>query len=109
MANDIFVRIGISLVNPICVVPPDYLHIKLLQGLNFMFAKNGSSLLLFHLCVGSIPTGQLLSNRLILEELQYDRDLLAQQSVSIYKKSNANQQLIYHEIMDASQYYSGGY
>ncbi|KAM0859113.1 hypothetical protein ACQ4PT_047400 [Festuca glaucescens] len=101
MADDILIRIEASLGNSGGAIPSDYLHTQLLQELNLMFAKNGSMLSSFNLTVGPIPAGQILGNRLILEELQYDRNILAAESISLKSRLNGEQTLIYTEIMDA--------
>jgi hypothetical protein len=75
MADDISVRIGLSLGDMRYPIPPDYLHAQLLQDLALMFGKNGYSLSSFNLTSGALPTGRLLGNILLLEELQYDKNI----------------------------------
>jgi hypothetical protein len=100
MADDIALRIGRSMGDAKFVVPPDYLHVQLLQDLTLMFGKNGYSLSSFNLTSGSLPTARLLGNRLLLEELQYDKNMLKEQSHLLCGKLNADQRTIYREIMN---------
>jgi hypothetical protein len=54
------------------VIPSEYLYGQLLQKLYIMFGRNGYSLTPFIISTNSICSGRLLSNRLILEEMQYE-------------------------------------
>jgi hypothetical protein len=54
------------------VIPSEYLYGQLLQKLSIIFGRNGYSLTPSKISTNSICSGRLLSNRLILEEMQYE-------------------------------------
>ncbi|KAM0915483.1 hypothetical protein ACQ4PT_010818 [Festuca glaucescens] len=84
MADDIAFQIARSLNDTVQAIPSEYLHIQLLHELSVMFGKNGYSLSSFGISTESIRTGRLLGNRLILEELQYDRNELREMASSFH-------------------------
>ncbi|KAM0844935.1 hypothetical protein ACQ4PT_056727 [Festuca glaucescens] len=108
MADDIAFQIARSLNDTIQAIPSEYLHIQLLHELSVMFAKNGYSLSSFGISTESITTGRSLGNRLILEELQYDRNELRNMASSFHGRLNGDQLSIYNQIMFAALNSAGG-
>ncbi|XP_071675707.1 uncharacterized protein [Lolium perenne] len=82
-------------------IPTEYLYARLLQELSIMFGKNGYSLQSFNISTDSILSGRSLGNRLLLEEMQYDRYALTDQAASLCSKLNQEQIGIYEQIMAA--------
>ncbi|KAM0863479.1 hypothetical protein ACQ4PT_044573 [Festuca glaucescens] len=108
MADDIAFQIARSLNDTIQAIPSEYLHIQLLHELSVMFGKNGYSLSSFGISTESITTGRSLGNRLILEELQYDRNELRNMASSFHGRLNGDQLSIYNQIMFAALNSAGG-
>ena len=48
-----------------------------------------------------IPSGRLLGNRQVLEEMQYDRNALREQSLSLRGRLNEDQLVMYEEVIDS--------
>ena len=99
MADDISLRVGRSLGDSRDVIPSDYLYVQLIQELTLLFGRNDHSFSSFNLTTVPIPSGRLLGNRLVLEEMQHDRNSLQQQSIYLKGRLNENQHSIYEEIM----------
>lgn len=108
MSDDIAFQIARSLNDTVQAIPSEYLHIQLLHELSVMFGRNGYSLSYFGISTESIHTGRLLGNRLILEELQYDRKELREMASSFHARLNEDQLCIYNQIMNAALNYVGG-
>jgi hypothetical protein len=108
MADDIAFQIARALNDTIQAIPSEYLHIQLLHELFIMFGKNGYSLSSFGISTESITTGRSLGNRLILEELQYDRNELRNMASSFHGRLNGDQLSIYNQIMFAALNSAGG-
>lgn len=75
MADDISMQIGLSLGDTCQVIPAEYFHTQLLQEISRMFGKNWYILSSFNVCTESIPPGELLGNRFILEEQRHDKNI----------------------------------
>ena len=95
MTDDLVIRIRRSLNDPDLSVPPQYLQTKLLQELSIMFSRNGYSLESFNICTASLHGARILGNRLIIEEMQYDRDEVRSIAFSLHEKLNLEQLAIY--------------
>jgi hypothetical protein len=67
-----------------------------------MFGKNGYSLSSFSICTDSVIGARILGNRLILEEMQYDKDSLRATASYLYEKLNEDQLGIYKQVMAAA-------
>jgi hypothetical protein len=102
MVDDLSYRIAQSMNDPTLVIPPDYLHSELLQELSIMFGKNGYSLSSFNIATDSMLGARIFGNRLILEEMQYDKDSLKAIASSLHDKLNEDQLGIYDQIIAAA-------
>ncbi|KAM0918645.1 hypothetical protein ACQ4PT_008729 [Festuca glaucescens] len=97
MGEDISYRISTSL--PGYVVPDVYIQDEVLKELSAMFARNGSSLASFNISSRSIPADGGPYNRLIAEETYYDLQELSVQGEAMRQNLNADQSLIFSQIM----------
>ena len=70
----------------------------LIQELDLMFSKNGLSLATYNLRP-SITSSSITRNKLIIEELSYDRITLQEQANKMYQTLNNKQRRIYDSIM----------
>jgi hypothetical protein len=102
MLDDISYRIVQSMNDLSLVIPPEYLHSELLQELSVMFARNGYSLSSFNISTDSILGARIIGNRLILEEMQYDKNALRATAFSLHEKLNEDQLSIYKQIMSTA-------
>ncbi|KAM0826905.1 hypothetical protein ACQ4PT_068551 [Festuca glaucescens] len=99
MTDDIAFRISSSLPNPRQVIRPECLYVQLLQDLAVLFGRNGYSLTSFNISTDSLRSGMLFGNRLLLEEMQYDKSSLKVESLSLCKQLNEDQRSIYDQIL----------
>nr|XP_051229754.1 ATP-dependent DNA helicase PIF1-like [Lolium perenne] len=97
MGEDISYRISTSL--PGYVVPDVHIQDELLKELSAMFARNGSSLASFNISSRPIPADGGPYNRLIAEETYYDFEELTVQGEAMRQNLNAEQSLIFSQIM----------
>ncbi|WVZ85204.1 hypothetical protein U9M48_032154, partial [Paspalum notatum var. saurae] len=65
-----------------------------------MFANNGLSMAQFNLPSLGVLSGHDTTNRLILEELSYDRNMLLADSIHYSNTINSEQQAIYKDVID---------
>jgi hypothetical protein len=101
MTDDLASQIKQSLGDSDLVFPPEYLYFQLLQELSIMFGKNGYSLSSFGISTDFQSGARLLGNRLILEEMQYDKDYLRTTASSLHARLNSEQRGIYNKIMES--------
>jgi hypothetical protein len=101
MTDDLASQIKQSLGDSDLVIPPEYLYSQLLQELSIMFGKNGYSLSSFGISTDFQSGARLLGNRLILEEMQYDKDYLRTTASSLHARLNSQQRGIYNKIMES--------
>ena len=87
--------------NPAYTVPDRVLLSGLLRELAAMFSNNGPSLSSYDVPPHSELAPDESSNRLILEELAYDRTALAAKAVSMSLALNIGQRAIYDAIIDS--------
>jgi len=87
--------------NPAYTVPDRVLSSGLLRELAAMFSNNGPSLSSYDVPLHSELAPDVSSNRLILEELAYDRTALAAKAVSMSLALNIGQRAIYDAIIDS--------
>ena len=87
--------------NPAYTVPDRVLLSGLLRELAAMFSNNGPSLSSYDVHPHSELAPDESSNRLILEELAYDRTALAAKAVSMSLALNIGQRAIYDAIIDS--------
>ncbi|KAK1603462.1 hypothetical protein QYE76_037774 [Lolium multiflorum] len=97
MGEDISHRISTSL--PGYVVPDVYIQDEVLKELSTMFARNGSSLASFNISSRPVPADGGPYNRLIAEETYYDLQELTVQGEAMRQNLNADQSLIFSQIM----------
>nr|XP_051226821.1 uncharacterized protein LOC127344561 [Lolium perenne] len=102
MSDDLYARIAQSMSDGRLVIPSQYLHAQLLQELSIMFGSNGYSLASFNISTDSLLSGRLLDNRLVIEEMQYDKNNLRTMASSLYQKLNREQLGIYDQVMSAA-------
>lgn len=76
MVDDIAYRICHSFSVRSCAIPNQTLQVQLLKDLASLFSDNGLTLSLYDLPVPPDGYESSLGNRLITEELSYDRVLL---------------------------------
>jgi len=101
MADDIRYRMRKNVGNPAYTVPDRVLSSGLLRELAAMFSNNGPSLSSYDVPPHSELAPDESSNRLILEELAYDRTALAAKAVSMSLALNIGQRAIYDAIIDS--------
>jgi hypothetical protein len=101
MTDDLAAQIIHSLGDANLIIPPEYLYSQLLHELSVMFAKNGYSLSSFNIAIDNQVGGRIHNNRLILEEMQYDKDHLQAMASSLHEKLNSKQRKIYNKIMES--------
>lgn len=56
----------------------------------------------FNINLCDYTTGRLLGNKLILEEMQYDKNVLKDQSRDLYQRLNCDHLIVCHEIIDVA-------
>ncbi|XP_039822604.1 uncharacterized protein LOC120684800 [Panicum virgatum] len=95
MADDIKYRMQRNIGNPVYVVPDNVLLSGLLRELSSMFSNNGLSMSSYDLPPPSDLTHDEGSNRLVLEELSYDRTALAAEATAMSLALNSEQRAIY--------------
>ncbi|XP_020175533.1 uncharacterized protein [Aegilops tauschii subsp. strangulata] len=86
---------------PDFIVPQESLKHELLQELAALFARNGSALASFGLSPRVVSSAGLPFNRLITEEMQYDKSALGVLAQELRDKLNDDQRVVYNEIMCA--------
>jgi hypothetical protein len=101
MADDITYRLRAAINNPSYVPVDTILQPALMKELAHMFCNNGLSISAYDLPHSSVASAQATSNRLILEELSYDRTQLAVESVHMHMSLNVQQRQIYDQVIQA--------
>ena len=101
MADDIKYRMRKNICNPNYDVPDSILLSSLLKELSSMFSNNGLSISSYDLPTSSEIAHDESSNRLILEELSYDRSALAVEAASIALALNGDQRSIYDSVISS--------
>ncbi|XP_062224660.1 uncharacterized protein LOC133923271 [Phragmites australis] len=99
LADDIAYRIRLCLGNPRYFIPDCHLQAQLLSELTVLFSKSGVNLSSYNLSSEETPGPYAYSNRLIAEELTYDRALLAEQSSTLASTLNHEQRSIYDTLI----------
>jgi hypothetical protein len=82
-------------------VNPDDLHGGLMCELEAILNSYGRSVTEFGMELPSAEFLKILTNRAIMEERSYDRELLAAESASLVGRLNRDQQLIFDEVIHA--------
>ena len=99
MADDISVRIYLSLGNPRFVIPAEYFHILASIFHSHVWKKwVFGHHLICPLCI--LYTLEIIGKWLIFEEMQYDKNALKDQSRAFYRRLTSDQLIVYHEIID---------
>ena len=99
MADDIKYRMRKNIGNPTYAVPDNVLLSGLLTELSSMFSNNGLSIASYDMPPSSELSHEQGSNRLILEELSYDRIALAAEAISMSSALNSDQQAVYAVVI----------
>lgn len=99
MADDIVHRFRISLNNPAYVIPESVLQSSLMKELDHMFSNNGLSLASYNLPIPAAAFADAGANRLILEELAYDKVALLNDSIRMASALNSEQRIIYDRVL----------
>lgn len=101
MAEDITYRLRATINNPSYVPVDTVLQTTLMKELAHMFCNNGLSISAYDLPHSSVAVADAGGNRLILEELSYDREQLANESAHMHTALNAQQRQIYDHVIEA--------
>ena len=99
MTDDILHRIRRALQIYSYRPPPDQLKAMLYQELDLIFGKNGLSLLSYNLPIPTDTPTATSTNKLLMEELSYDRVALQADSNHMCSLLNEEQQHIFLEVM----------
>ncbi|XP_062187909.1 uncharacterized protein LOC133891208 [Phragmites australis] len=99
MADDILHRIRQGLQIYSYKPPDNHLKILLFQELDSTFSNNGLSLSAYNLMIPTNITSTPSTNRLIIEELSYDRAALQAEADHMYSILNEEQKQIFHTII----------
>ncbi|XP_062217838.1 uncharacterized protein LOC133918105 [Phragmites australis] len=99
IANDITYQIHLCLRNPRYCVPDCHLQTQLLSDLTILFSKAGANLSSYNIPSAPIPESFAYGNRLISEELAYDKPLLEAQSIALASTLNQEQRLVYDKVI----------
>ncbi|XP_047087140.1 uncharacterized protein LOC124698742 [Lolium rigidum] len=100
LTDDIQLRYRGLLNDPSFIVPADQLQDMLIEELNHLFMRNGSSISNFNLPQARSVGSGSQTNRLIEEEFSYDLADLLETSAQLNSKLNAHQRKAYEEIVD---------
>jgi hypothetical protein len=101
MADDIGYRLRIALDNPSYVVPDSVLQSGLMKELTNMFSNNGLSISSYDLPISGMNSMDARANRLIMEEMCYDKAALLADSVKMATSLNSDQKSIYDSVIQA--------
>lgn len=101
MADDIAYRIRVAVNNPSFVISDSSLQSGLMKELTHMFCNNGLSISAYNLPSPEVPFADTGANRLILEEMSYDRDALLQDSITLSAALNSDQKVIYDSVIQS--------
>lgn len=101
MTDDITYRLRSAVNNPSYTPPDTALEAALMKELSHMFCSNGLSISAYDLPQPSVALAESSSNRLILEELSYDRADLASESARMHMSLNVDQRQIYDQVIHA--------
>ena len=99
MSDDLQYKIRKTVGNATYIVPENILLSTLLTELSNMFLKNGLSISSYDLPNPSESALDDGGNRLILEELAYDRSRLAAETVSMSLALNSDQRTVYDTVI----------
>ena len=100
MADDIVYHISLALGSS-QAISDAALQSTLIKKLDHMFSNNGLSIASYNLLAPILPPGDSGTNRLILEELSYDRTALLKQSAEMSALLNADQRAIYDYVIQS--------
>ncbi|XP_066308323.1 uncharacterized protein [Miscanthus floridulus] len=100
MADDIVYHISLALGSS-QAISDAALQSTLIKRLDHMFSNNGLSIASYNLPAPILPPGDSGTNRLILEELSYDRTALLKQSAEMSALLNADQRAIYNSVIQS--------
>ena len=101
MADDIKYKMRRNIGNPKYAIPDSVLLSGVLRELAAMFSNNGLSISSYDLPPLSDLAHNEGSNRLILEEMSYDRPTLAAEAAAIASALNSEQRLIYDTVLSS--------
>ena len=101
MADDIKYKMRRNIGNPKYAIPDSVLLSGVLRELAAMFSNNGLSISSYDLPPLSDLAHNEGSNRLILEELSYDRPTLAAEAAAMALALNSEQRLIYDTVLSS--------
>ena len=99
MADDIKYKMRKNIGNPKYAITDSVLLSGLLRELSAMFSNNGLSISSYDLPPPSDPAHDEGSNRLILEELSYDRTVLVAEAVFMALALNSEQRAVYDVVV----------
>ncbi|XP_062224416.1 uncharacterized protein LOC133922908 [Phragmites australis] len=99
LADDITYQIRLCVRNPRYCVPDCHLQAQLLSDLTILFSKAGANLSSYNIPSAPIPESFAYGNRLISEELAYDKPLLEAQSIALASTLNQEQRLVYDKVI----------
>lgn len=101
MADDITYRLRVAIDNPSYVPLDIVLQAALMKELAHMFCNNGLSIATYDLPQIDNALADASGNRLILEELSYDKTQLAIDSANMQMQLNQEQRHIYNLVIEA--------
>lgn len=104
MSDDIAYRMRCSLNEHASTVTDHALQVQLLRELGSLFASNGLSLESYDLPITPDGYEAATVNRLITEELCYDRLHLESQSTLMYESLNSDQRFVYDKVVHSVSY-----
>ena len=101
MTDDLAYKLKLALQNPCYVISDDALQSSLIKELSQMFSNNGLSIASYDLPVPTNNSNSSDGNRLILEEMSYDRVKLRHESEEFSTALNSDQKIIYDTVIHA--------
>jgi hypothetical protein len=108
MAEDISHRLSLAFANKAYDISELQLRNQLLDEMSSMFSKNGSSLAAFNITHRAMPPKKECVNKLLAEEMMYDKTVLHMESQAMQAQLNNDQRAIYNEIVEAINTGAGG-
>ncbi|XP_062224612.1 uncharacterized protein LOC133923203 [Phragmites australis] len=99
MADDLAYKLKRTLQNPSYVIPDHALQSSLMKELTHMFSNNGLSIASYDLPTPTDNPSNSDGNRLILEELIYDRIKLHREAKEMSAALNSDQRIIYDNVI----------
>jgi len=99
MADDIAYKLRVAYGNPTYQITDSVLQNGLMHELADLFSNNGLSITSYDLPILPSSAATVTANRLILEEMAYDRTALLADSLKMSAELNSDQRIIYDTVV----------